>query len=164
LYHIETNDKIWVVGNPTEAKNLIQTGKNFVKCPHLNLLPFFCPQDCLALFVSPASTFTIFRLIKLLLWFAYLRAKRSRKTTTSKSTKIHKREGHLKLLCSLTRQGKNCECHPAHSFLFINILGGYMLLFSSVNQPYASYIFCLINYYTTVTLYLKVFVHYISNW
>jgi len=66
--------------------------------------------------------------------------------------KIHKREGHLKLLCSLTRQGKNCECHPAHSFLFINILGGYMLLFSSINQPYASYIFCLINYYTTVTL------------
>jgi len=38
---------------------------------------------------------------------------------------IHKRKGHLKLLCSLTRQGKNC--HPAHSFLFINIMGGYML-------------------------------------
>jgi len=26
------------------------------------------------------------------------------------------------------RQGKNCECHPAHSFLLI-ILGGYTLLF-----------------------------------
>ena len=36
---------------------------------------------------------------------------------------VHKRKGHLKLLCSLTTQGENCECHPAHSFLFINILG-----------------------------------------
>jgi len=45
---------------------------------------------------------------------------------------IHKRKGHLKLLCSLTRQGKNC--HPAHSFLFINIMGGYML-----NQSWALY-------------------------
>ena len=80
--------------------------KKFVKCSHLNLPPFFCPQDCSALFVSPASTFIIFRPIKLLLWFAYLRAKIDRKTTTSKSMQIHKRKGHLKLLCSLTRQGK----------------------------------------------------------
>jgi len=42
---------------------------------------------------------------------------------------VHKRKRHLKLLCSSTRQCKNCECHPAHSFLFINILDGYMLLF-----------------------------------
>jgi len=27
----------------------------------------------------------------------------------------------LKLLLSLNGQGKNCVCHPAHSFLFINI-------------------------------------------
>jgi len=31
--------------------------------------------------------------------------------------------------CSLTKQGKNCECHRAHSFLFIMVLGGYALLF-----------------------------------
>jgi len=42
---------------------------------------------------------------------------------------VHKRKGHLNLLCTLTRQGKNYECHPPHSFLFINILGGYMFLF-----------------------------------
>jgi len=32
------------------------------------------------------------------------------------------------LLCGLTWQGKACECHPAHWFLLIIILGGYMLL------------------------------------
>jgi len=40
----------------------------------------------------------------------------------------HKPKGHLKLICGLTRQGKNYESHPAHSFLFTNILAGYMLL------------------------------------
>jgi len=42
---------------------------------------------------------------------------------------VHKRKRHLKLLYSLTSQGKKCECHPAHSFLFVNILDGFMLSF-----------------------------------
>jgi len=54
----------------------------------------------------------------------------------------------LKAALSLTALGKNCECHPAHSFVFINILGGYMFLFS-INEPYA-YIIRLINVSTTV--------------
>jgi len=58
---------------------------------------------------------------------------------------VDKRKEHLMLLCSLTTQGKNCECHPAHSFLFISILGGYMLLFSSATHAHC--ILCLIDYY-----------------
>jgi len=57
---------------------------------------------------------------------------------------VHKRKGHLKLSCSLSRQGKNCEFHPAYSFQFINILGGYMLLFLSINH--AHYILRLIKF------------------
>jgi len=54
---------------------------------------------------------------------------------------VHKREGYLKVkLCSLTRQGKNCECHPACSFLFINKFGGYMLLF---HQSTMRIIYCV---------------------
>ena len=44
-----------------------------------------------------------------------------------------------KLQCGLTRQGKNCECHPAQSFLLI-ILGGYMLLF---HQSTMRIIYCV---------------------
>ena len=40
-----------------------------------------------------------------------------------------------KILLFLERFGKNCECHPAYSFLFINILGGYMLLFHQSTMP-----------------------------
>jgi len=47
---------------------------------------------------------------------------------------VHNSKGYLKLHCSLTTQGKNCEYHPAHSFLFIIILGGYMLLFLQSNM------------------------------
>jgi len=55
---------------------------------------------------------------------------------------VHQRKGHLKLLRALTRQGKNCECHSAHSCLFINILGSgsYMLLF---HQPTRHNIYCI---------------------
>jgi len=63
---------------------------------------------------------------------------------------VHQRKGHLKLLRALTRQGKNCECHSAHSCLFINILGsGSYMLVSSTNQ--AQYILHLINISTIVT-------------
>jgi len=62
---------------------------------------------------------------------------------------VHKRKGHLKLSCIWSRQGKNCECHPSYSFQFINILGGYMLLFSLINH--AHYILRLMNVSTTVT-------------
>ena len=34
-----------------------------------------------------------------------------------------------RFFCFWKECGKNCECHPAHWFLFINILGRYMLLF-----------------------------------
>jgi len=47
---------------------------------------------------------------------------------------VHKREAYLKLLCSLTKQGKSCECHPACSFLFINKFGGYMFLFHQLTM------------------------------
>jgi len=54
---------------------------------------------------------------------------------------FHKCKGHFKLLCSLTRQGKSCECHPAHSFLFINVLGGgYFLLFHQSTMHIIRYI------------------------
>jgi len=42
---------------------------------------------------------------------------------------VHKRKGHLKLHCNLTRHGKKLECHPAHSFHFIIKVGDYTLLF-----------------------------------
>jgi len=44
-----------------------------------------------------------------------------------------------KLQCGLTKQGKNCECHPAHSFLLI-ILGGYILVF---HQSTMRIIYCV---------------------
>jgi len=48
---------------------------------------------------------------------------------------IHKRKGDLKLPCSLSRQGKNCECYPAYSFQFINIERLYASAF--ISQPCA---------------------------
>jgi len=62
---------------------------------------------------------------------------------------VHKRKGHLKLPCSLNRQGKNYECHPAYWFQFISILGGYTRLFSLINHAY--YVLRLINVSATVT-------------
>jgi len=50
----------------------------------------------------------------------------------------------MKAAVRLNRQGKNCECRPAHSFLFI-ILGGYVLLFhqSTMRIVYCVlYVFC----------------------
>jgi len=53
---------------------------------------------------------------------------------------VHNCKGHLKLLCSLTKQGKNCECDRARSFLFIDILDSYMLLF---HQSTVRIIYCV---------------------
>jgi len=64
---------------------------------------------------------------------------------------IHERKGHLKLPCSLTTQGKNYECHPAHSFQFIILLGGYKIV-STINH--AHYILRLISVSTPVMWYL----------
>jgi len=35
---------------------------------------------------------------------------------------------------------KTCECHPAHSFLFINMLGNYILLFHQSTMIITAYI------------------------
>jgi len=55
----------------------------------------------------------------------------NRKKNYHFKVQVHIREGHLKLHCRLTTEGKNCEYHPAHSLLFIIILGGYIFYFIS---------------------------------
>jgi len=45
--------------NPWKYKISCKPAQTFVKCSHLNLPPFFCPQNRSALFVGHASTFII---------------------------------------------------------------------------------------------------------
>jgi len=52
---------------------------------------------------------------------------------------VHKRKGHLNPAAE-TRQGKNCECYPAHSFLFVHILRGNMLF---IHQSTMRIIYCV---------------------
>ena len=118
-------------------------GKNFVKCSHLNVPPLPCSQNCSALFVGLASSLFLLFAAPPNFYCDFPICKRKlvdRKTTTPKSMQVHKRKGHLKLLCSLTRQAENCECHPAYSFLFINKFVGYMLLF---HQSTMRIIYCV---------------------
>ena len=51
----------------------------------------------------------------------------------------HKQKEHLNLRFSSTRQGKNYECHPENSFLFIIWAA---IRFCFINQPWALYIAC----------------------
>jgi len=51
--------------NLMQTNNLMQTGRNFVKCSHLNLTHFLCLQHCSALLVIRARTFIICRPTKL---------------------------------------------------------------------------------------------------
>jgi len=107
------------------------SAKFFEKCSHLKFLFFPCPQNCSALIVGRGSAFIIRRPINF-----YLRAKVGRKPLQSPG---HERKGHSRLPCSLNRQGKYCECYPAHSFQFIIIMGGF-IGFYFINQPCALFI------------------------
>jgi len=52
---------------------------------------------------------------------------------------VHKHKGHLKA-AAYTRQSKNCECYPGHSFLFVNILLGNMLFIRQSSMRIILYI------------------------
>jgi len=89
---------------PVESKNHMQTAQNFVKCSHLKFISFLCPQNWSGLFVGRTSSFIICHPTSFSLFCLFA------------SVQVHERKGQLKLPCSLTRQGKNRECHPAHLF------------------------------------------------
>ena len=65
--------------------------------------------------------------------------------------------------CTLPRQGKNCECHPAHSLLFI-ILGGLCFYFI-INH--ARYILRLVRFFyicdVIAVKYLKLHFQFVKN-
>ena len=95
-------------------------------------------------------TFIICQSTKLSLCLAICEYKNRQKNTTSKSWYINVKDTpssyntEWKLQCGLTRQGQNCECHPAHPFVF-TILGGYTALFhqSTMRIIYCIwYVFC----------------------
>jgi len=56
--------------NPWKPKLSCKPAQNFLKCSHLNLPPFPCPQNCSSLFVGQASAFIICRPAKLPWCFA----------------------------------------------------------------------------------------------
>jgi len=69
----------WTSGTKITCK----PSQNFVKCSHLKLLSFLCPQNCSALFVGRASSFIICRFLLFCLFASVSRYK----TNTSKQAR-----------------------------------------------------------------------------
>ena len=119
-----------------EAKISCKPAQNFVKCSYVKFSSL--STNCSALFVGRASTFIICRFTNFSLFSLFASANRLKKHDFN--VQVHERKGQSKLLCSLTRQGKNCECHSAHSFQFIIIVHWAATCLYFTNQLCALYI------------------------
>jgi len=74
-----------------------------VNCLRLNFPPFFCPQNRSVLFVGRASTFYHLPPRQIFIAFCLLVDGKSGVNSEkihSFKVQVHKRKGHLKLLCS----------------------------------------------------------------
>ena len=135
----------------------MQTSAKFCEVFALKI-SFRCPQTCSALFVGRASTFIIFRHNN---FFVCIFASESRQKNHDFKLQVHERKGHSKLHCSLTRYGKYCECHPAHSFQFIIIMGDCRILLHQSTMPiiYCVWCFHICDVVVVKSLYIAFLVH-----
>jgi len=112
-----------------EAKNLMQTGKNFVKYSHLNLPPFLCPQNCSALFVGRAIGLSFAAPPTFYCGLPICERKSVEKTPLPRPMQIHK-----KLLCSLTIDKAKIANVIQHTRSCLSIYWA-AICFYYINQP-----------------------------
>ena len=117
----------------------MQTREKFVKCSHLNLPPFLCPQNCSALFVGRAISLSFSAPPNFYCGLPICELKSVEKTQIQSPMQVHTRKGHLKLHCSLTIGKAKFANVIQHTRSCLSIYWA-AICFHFINQPCAVHI------------------------